>query len=108
MGLTTSFVGVVGRGMVSSNNRLPAVRREAGVKNVKLEIVKGPTQAKMIHLGSAEIIVGRQSGCGLRIPSPLVSRKHCRLIQHEGLLFVEDLQSANGTRLNGAPVTEPM
>lgn len=30
-----------------------------------------------------------------------VSRRHCRICIDEGALFVEDLGSANGTRLNG-------
>jgi pSer/pThr/pTyr-binding forkhead associated (FHA) protein len=51
------------------------------------------------------MIVGRRKGCGLRIPSAEVSRTHCKLSTTEGYLTVEDLDSANGTLLNGEPVT---
>jgi predicted component of type VI protein secretion system len=72
---------------------------------VKLIVTKGRTQNRTIELRSAETIVGRQSGCGLRIPASDVSRRHCRLVIQDGLLTVEDLQSVNGTFLNGVAVT---
>jgi predicted component of type VI protein secretion system len=72
---------------------------------VKLIVTRGPTRNRVIELRSAETIVGRQSGCGLRIPASDVSRRHCRLLFQDGLLTVEDLQSVNGTFLNGVAVT---
>ena len=48
-------------------------------------------------LRSEETIVGRQRGCDLRIPSPLVSRRHCRLSFRDGCLILEDLASVRAT-----------
>lgn len=58
-----------------------------------------------IELPIGETVVGRDVGCMLRFNDPAVSRRHLRFIRREDELFVEDLQSANGTLLNGRRVT---
>lgn len=51
-----------------------------------------------------QLVVGRSPDCHLRIASPQVSRKHCEiLLRHDGI-YLEDLGSANGTSLDGAPL----
>ena len=35
-----------------------------------------------------------------------VSRKHCRVINESGKFFIEDLQSANGTKVNGVEIAD--
>jgi pSer/pThr/pTyr-binding forkhead associated (FHA) protein len=72
--------------------------------DVKLIVTGGSKQSRVIPLRSEETIVGRQRGCDLRIPSPLVSRRHCRLSFRDGCLILEDLASANGSLLNGVAV----
>src|SRR5688500_5327150 len=69
--------------------------------DVKIVVQKRGKQRQTFHLRSAEMIVGRQKGCGVRIPSGEVSRQHCLLSFSNDLLAVEDLSSANGTFLNG-------
>ena len=49
--------------------------------------------------------LGRAVGCTVRIPSSQVSRLHCRLRMENGYLTVEDLESANGTFINGKRIT---
>ncbi|MCC6421521.1 MAG: FHA domain-containing protein [Gemmataceae bacterium] len=72
---------------------------------VKLLAIEGARGIQTIRLQTPETVVGRQKGCGLRIPSATVSRRHCLLrIQADGLT-VEDLGSANGSFVNGARVT---
>lgn len=52
--------------------------------------------------------VGRAARADFVVDAPLVSRLHCRLtLQHDGLL-VEDLESTNGTFVNGERVTRLM
>jgi pSer/pThr/pTyr-binding forkhead associated (FHA) protein len=49
--------------------------------------------------------MGRGQGCVVRIPSADVSRLHCRLrIEADGLVRVEDLESVNGTFINGTQI----
>jgi pSer/pThr/pTyr-binding forkhead associated (FHA) protein len=57
------------------------------------------------------LLVGRHGECDVQIRSSKVSRKHCCLAGVEGddgqpLLAVRDLESTNGTRINGDIVAE--
>ncbi len=48
-----------------------------------------------------EMIIGRDPSCNLFIDNLAVSRRHARLIWERGHFVVEDLESANGTSVNG-------
>jgi hypothetical protein len=52
-------------------------------------------------------VVGRHSDCDHELFSPVVSRRHCAFFVRDGQVWVEDLGSRHGTRLNGQPVEEP-
>jgi predicted component of type VI protein secretion system len=58
------------------------------------------------HLSAGtENLLGRAGDADLVVDRPLVSRRHCRLIAHaDGALEVEDLESTNGTFVNGRRV----
>jgi hypothetical protein len=73
--------------------------------DVKLVVEKGPTRVRIIHIRNEETVIGRQKGCDLRIPSGTVSRRHCVLRYQNDYLTVEDLDSANGTFLNGERIS---
>ena len=47
------------------------------------------------------LTVGRQEDNGLAIADDHVSRHHARLVNHQGLVWLTDLGSANGTYVNG-------
>ena len=57
-------------------------------------------------LGSAGgLVIGRATDiCHVVLDDPTVSRRHTRLRLADGTLMVEDLNSATGTRLDGAPL----
>ncbi len=57
-----------------------------------------------VLLASDQLLVGRNSCCDVAIFSPWVSGHHCRLFFNGKRLFVEDLRSRNGTRVNGRSV----
>lgn len=78
-----------------------AVRKTEVTMDVTLVVKKGSNETKVIRLRSEETVIGRQNGCELRIPSAAVSRRHCRLSFRDDILSVEDLDSANGTLVNG-------
>ncbi|MFO0964455.1 MAG: FHA domain-containing protein [Gemmataceae bacterium] len=69
--------------------------------DVKLVIRAGAAKKRAFVMKEREMVIGRQKGCGLRIPAAAVSRQHCRLRIVAGVLQVEDLGSANGTVVNG-------
>lgn len=51
-------------------------------------------------------VVGRRPEiCDLVIPNDSISKIHCVISKTDGLLFVRDLGSTNGTRVNGQRVT---
>ncbi len=50
------------------------------------------------------MIIGRDTSCNLFIDNLAVSRRHARLVWERGHFMVEDLESANGTSVNGTPV----
>lgn len=51
-----------------------------------------------------EVVLGRHSQAGLRIDDEKASRRHARVFVEDGQWWVEDLDSANGTGLNGKPL----
>lgn len=53
-----------------------------------------------------ENVVGRSSDCDISLAAAHLSRRHARLDVRQGVLYVKDLGSANGTYLNGKPITE--
>lgn len=51
-------------------------------------------------------VVGRKSElCDIQIDKNSISKIHCLIIKTDGLLFVRDLCSTNGTRVNGQKIT---
>lgn len=52
------------------------------------------------------LVIGRKAGVDVVVDDASVSRRHARLFVREGEWFVEDLQSRNGSRLNGQPLSE--
>lgn len=53
----------------------------------------------------AQIDIGREPTCALHLDDEGVSRRHAQLFEHNGQLGVRDLGSANGTRVNGEPIS---
>jgi serine phosphatase RsbU (regulator of sigma subunit)/pSer/pThr/pTyr-binding forkhead associated (FHA) protein len=63
--------------------------------------LKGPNAGHQFPLESATIVLGRQADSTICLESQAVSRHHARILLENGDFFVEDLQSSNGTYLNG-------
>src|SRR5262245_25608259 len=51
--------------------------------------------------------IGRMEGNTIRLTERNVSRRHARLVRQNGALFIEDLQSFTGVRVNGAKIASP-
>ena len=56
---------------------------------------------KRIDLERTEIVLGKHPDCDVVLADPKVSRRHARIVSRDGALFVGDLGSTNGTKLNG-------
>jgi hypothetical protein len=51
--------------------------------------------------GEDELVVGRDVGCDVVLADLTVSRRHVRLLFSDGLWSLRDLDSTNGTSVNG-------
>jgi pSer/pThr/pTyr-binding forkhead associated (FHA) protein len=58
-----------------------------------------------IPLRKDRITIGRRENCDIVLRFPNVSGQHCRLTLEQGYWFVKDLDSRNGTKVNGYRVT---
>jgi pSer/pThr/pTyr-binding forkhead associated (FHA) protein/tetratricopeptide (TPR) repeat protein len=67
----------------------------------------GPWLNKVFPL-KGTMVVGRVPGVDIQIEDDSVSRRHAELILQGRDVVLRDLGSANGTNLNGAPLTEEM
>lgn len=76
---------------------------------IDLELVvtgtSGPGASYKVSFAD-RLVLGRNSGdSALAIPGDgTISGKHCELVFSAGKLFVRDLQSTNGTMVNGVPI----
>src|SRR5689334_12202849 len=69
-----------------------------------LQIVSGMNAGQSYDLDDREIFVGRDSTCHVVLPHRTVSRAHCRLLKMPDGFYIEDLQSVNGTLVNGKKI----
>jgi|GEM_PF-176961 len=58
-----------------------------------------------IEIQKTRIVIGRDRTCDIVIPWPDVSAHHCQMFVIGGWWYVKDLQTKNGVKLNGVPVT---
>jgi transcriptional regulator with GAF, ATPase, and Fis domain len=72
----------------------------------RLLVLSGPLKDSTIPLAEGEVTIGREAANGIAVADPSVSRKHCLLSWQEGRFRVRDLESRNGTLVNGAGVEE--
>jgi len=56
-------------------------------------------------LESQPVTIGKKATNTISLANPNVSREHCVIIPHDGRYYLRDLQSRNGTFLNGQRIT---
>jgi hypothetical protein len=62
-----------------------------------------------LEVASKSVVLGRSRyGCDVRVNHPSVSRRHCELTWMADALFVRDLDSRHGTRVNGQLIHESL
>jgi len=64
-------------------------------------------QAKTYELKLGDNVLGRLPECDIQIDSNMVSRKHARVYPQDGRFYIEDLNSGNGSFVNGQRITGP-
>jgi hypothetical protein len=91
-------------------------RLRSGRYNVVAEVREGAEglpvgsvllpDGRRIVLGTDPVVIGRLPECAIVLGDPNVSRRHAEIRRHGSEVVVVDLQSTNGTRVNGVPVRE--
>ncbi len=66
-------------------------------KGVPVAYVDSDGIERSYTIGQERVLVGREPGCTIQSNDPLVSRRHAVLyVDASGMLYIEDLGSANG------------
>jgi serine phosphatase RsbU (regulator of sigma subunit)/pSer/pThr/pTyr-binding forkhead associated (FHA) protein len=71
-----------------------------------LRALLSPDPGELFPLESDTNVLGRHPQCDIVLESAPVSRQHARISMRDGNYFLEDLNSRNGTYLNGKLVTK--
>ena len=72
----------------------------------RLQVAAGPLADSVYFLTEGEIRIGRDPSNSLTISDLSLSRRHCVLTREEGTYKLRDLESRNGTFVNGGVVSE--
>jgi len=74
----------------------------------KLIMKSGPEAGKVIQFEKDEFFIGRELVNDLIISDSEISRKHARIFTKNNKLYLEDLNSTNGTFQSGKKITRPV
>jgi len=55
----------------------------------------------------SQCLIGRGGDADLFLSHESVSRQHCLIYREDDVIYVKDLESSRGTKLDGEPLTEP-
>jgi hypothetical protein len=70
----------------------------------RLYIMSGPHIGQSFEIEGDSLCIGRAPENDIQIRDKFVSRKHLKILRKERGFFIEDLQSKNGTYLNGEQI----
>ena len=73
---------------------------------VKLKVMSGKNTGKEIPVTKKRFLIGRAEQCNLRPKSDAISRNHCAILVKEQGVLIRDLNSRNGTYINGEKISE--
>ena len=73
----------------------------------ELLLIRGPESGRTYPLDTPVVTLGRDPRNDVVVDHPQVSRRHARIIRQSNAWVVEDMDSTNGTFVNGTRVTEP-
>ena len=77
------------------------------VPGASITVIEGDNQGIHLKLREERLVIGRK-GADLVAEDRAVSRLHCELYQKEGRWWVRDLNSTNGTLVNGKKTDEAL
>lgn len=72
--------------------------------HVKLKILRGASAGKVVTVRVPRFYIGRSEECQLRANSDAISRRHCVITVTDTDVRIRDLDSRNGTFVNGEQI----
>lgn len=103
--------------VIASSKNLPlgevcvTVKRVAPLPakyNLSLTVVTGTEPGKRFNLDfNDSAVLGRAADCDLTLDDTEVSSRHAEIKFDKGILVIKDLNSMNGTLINGVPIHTP-
>lgn len=73
-----------------------------------LIVVKDGRPERAVEVTGSRFVIGRGESCDLVLPDPKVSTEHAVIVPGVGAQrLLHDLDSTNGTLVNGRPITRP-
>ena len=79
---------------------------ESAADKPVLIIHEGEKAGQRFIIQEPELIIGRGGECGLVLPERQVSREHIRIYRAGEIYYLEDLDSKNGTWVNGRQIKD--
>jgi serine phosphatase RsbU (regulator of sigma subunit) len=79
---------------------------ESAVRMAEITIESADGTRQRFHLWKERVTVGRARSCDVFLPDQWLSRQHAEIRRRSGDYYVADLESKNGTLLNGERVGE--
>jgi DNA-binding NtrC family response regulator len=89
----------------------PRQARAQAVAAYRCSVTAGPDAGQVFDLDASaafRTLIGSGPACSIRLTDPLVSRRHASIELVGGVLRLTDLESTNGTRLQGVRVIEAL
>jgi hypothetical protein len=88
------------------NQLTPAQSVPSSSSHLRLEIVESPNYVgpQQLTITQFPFTIGR-SYCDLSLKDTQISRQHLRILVEDGQLFIMDMDSTNGTIVDGEPLT---
>jgi hypothetical protein len=71
---------------------------------VTIRILDGPDRGKEFYQIAAPVTVGREEGNLIQLNDHRVSRHHLKIYEYDNAVLITDLQSTNGTKINGESI----
>lgn len=71
---------------------------------LELAVLKKDGSSQIIPIEASEVVIGRSSKNQVSLDEKTVSRQHCKLTSNGEKLTIEDLDSTNGTYVEGVKV----
>src|SRR5262249_52130542 len=74
------------------------------ITNARVQIADGPEAGTVVEIPKGELTLGRAASCNVVLASGLISKVHARIQRTANQVVLQDLQSINGTFVNGTRV----